>query len=350
MGAGEFTRLEIDSQAVVWQQTLDKFASQWDALAQAVVGMRERPFVVIGCGSTYYLAQHAATLLRHGGMAAQAFPSSELALFPVAQLPADAVLLTISRSGTTTETLWAMDAYRARFGAHGRIVTITCVPETPMIDKADVVLLSEFAQETSVAQTRSFSSMALMCQVLVALLADERARFESLAALPGALTDFLARDGALARTLGCDLSLDRFFYLGNAAFYGLACEAMLKTKEMTTSWSEAYHVLEFRHGPMSVVAPSALVVGMISDTAAEAEIAVLRQMKGLGAHTLAICEARGELNWSGVDYVLETQSGLDEWQRPVLYLPFFQWLALHRALAKGDDPDNPENLTQVIVL
>jgi glucosamine--fructose-6-phosphate aminotransferase (isomerizing) len=51
-----------------------------------------------------------------------------------------------------------------------------------------------------------------------------------------------------------------------------------------------------------------------------------------------------------VDTVVELQSGLDEWQRPVLVLPLIQWLAFYRALAKGLDPDNPQNLTQVIVL
>jgi glucosamine--fructose-6-phosphate aminotransferase (isomerizing) len=158
-----------------------------------------------------------------------------------------------------------------------------------MVKRSDVLLLSEFAQEKSVAQTRSFTSMAIMAQVLAANLADDHARVAALMRLPGVLTKFLARVANLPEALGSDLSLDRFFYLGNDAFYGLACEAMLKTKEMTASWSEAYHVLEFRHGPMSVVAPSTLVAGMISDLAAPDEISVLRQMKGLGGQTLAFC-------------------------------------------------------------
>jgi glucosamine--fructose-6-phosphate aminotransferase (isomerizing) len=350
MGAGEFTRLEIDSQADVWTATVEKMAREWPANEAALAGARGRPFIVIGCGSTYYLAQHAASLLRSVGFTADAFPSSELALFPQEHLPADFVLLAISRSGTTTETLWAMDAYRAHFPSTGLIIIVTCVPGTPMVGMSDVVLLSEFAQEQSVAQTRSFTSMALMCQVVAALLSGDRSRMQALARLPQLLVDLLARNGNLPEQLGSDLSIDRLFYLGSGPFYGLACEAMLKTKEMTVSWSEAYHVLEFRHGPMSVVAPSALIVGMISDSAAQSEIDVLREMKALGGRTLAICEERGTLDWSGVDTVVELQSGLDEWQRPVLVLPLIQWLAFYRALAKGLDPDNPQNLTQVIVL
>ncbi|MGL4648042.1 MAG: SIS domain-containing protein, partial [Caldilineaceae bacterium] len=247
-------------------------------------------------------------------------------------------------------TLWAMEAYRRHAGADGRIVAITCVPTTPMVEGADVLLLADAAQEQSVAQTRSYTSMALLCQVLAALLEENPARVQAAARLPVLLEALVQGSGAMAEAIGADLSLDRFFYLGSGAFYGIACEAMLKTKEMTTSWSEAYHTLEFRHGPMSVVAPSALVVGLISETAADAEIAVLRQMKGLGGRTLALCESRGGRDWSGVDTVIELQSGLDDWQRPLLCLPCVQWLAFQRALAKGLDPDIPQNLSQVIVL
>lgn len=349
MGPGSYTRKEIASQPEVWQATLDEIDSQWDSLVHRTRDLVGRPLVVIGCGSTYYLAMHAATILRTAGFEAHAFPSSELALFPLTSFPNDAALIAISRSGTTTETLWAMDAFRARF-PQGTIVTITCVPNTPMIEKADITLLSASAQEISVAQTRSFTSMVLMAQALTAILKGDRARFDSLRALPELLRKLLAQVGDLPEQLGGDLTLDRFFYLGNGAAYGIACEAMLKTKEMTTSWSEAYHVLEFRHGPMSVVASSALVVGILSDSATDAEIAVLRQMKGLGGRTLAFCENRGSHDWSGVDWVIELGSGLDEGQRPVLCLPVIQWLALYRALARGVDPDNPQNLSQVIVL
>ncbi len=349
MTAGEYTRSEIASQPEVWRQTLEKMDSQWADLAAQVDGLSGRPWIAIGCGSTHYLAMHAAAVLRAAGVRASAYPSSELVYFPQAHLPEDFVLLAISRSGTTTETLWAMDAYRKQH-PDGKMITITCVPDTPMIEKADITLLSEYAREISVAQTRSFTSMVLMAQVLAALLSGDRGRFERLNTLPAALEAMLERGLPAAETLGRDLSLDRFFYLGNAAFYGLACEAMLKTKEMTVSWSEAYHTLEFRHGPMSVVAGSALVVGFVSDSAARAEMKVLAEMKAKGARTLAICETRGDLDWSEVDAVIEMQSGLDEWTRPLLALPLIQWLAFYRALAKGLDPDNPQNLTQVVVL
>ncbi len=350
MAKGAFTHSEISSQPKVWQTTLDEILDQHRVLSQQLTGLERRPFVVTGCGSTYYLANHAASVLRSVGISAAAFPASELVFFPMRHLPKDFILLMISRSGTTTESLWAMKAYRKFMAEKSKIITITCVPGTPMIESSDVVLVSPAAKEKSVAQTRSFTSMALMVQLLAGMLTHDRNRLERLHSLPGVLETLVQQSGARFKELGQDLEIERIFYLGSGPFYGIASECMLKTKEMTCSWSEAYHVLEFRHGPMSVVTPGALVVGLVSDSAASNEIRVLSEMKAKGARTLAICEQRGDLDWSGVDDVIEVHSGLDEWERAALYLPLVQWFAFYRSLAKGLDPDAPVNLTQVVRL
>ncbi len=350
MSNGFFTRSEIASQPIVWKKTLQKMNVQRDALSANLASLKHRPWIVTGCGSTYYLSLHAASVLRSIGLNAFAFPASELVFFPQKHLPAGFVLLVISRSGTTTETLWAMDAYRHLMPEDGKIICITCVPDTPMVTGSDLVLLAPDAQEESVAQTRSFSSMALMVQALAVFLEGEEKLTAPLENIPQSLPLVLPRYEALLEKIGNDLNLDRFFFLGTGPFYGIANECMLKTKEMCCTWSEAYHTLEFRHGPMSVVAPSALVVGLISDSAAKDEIQVLREMKAKGARTLAICEQRRDLDWEGVDDVIEVFSGLSEWQRPMIYLPFIQWIAFYRSLAKGLDPDAPLNLTQVVTL
>ncbi len=350
MTNGVFTYSEISSQPTVWKSTIDSILGQRSGFHKSLSGLMSRPFIVTGCGSTYYLALHAAALLRSIGVNASAYPASELVFFPLEHLPQDFVLLPISRSGTTTETLWAIDAYRKFMPKHSKIVSITCVPETPMIAKSDVALVSSEAKESSVAQTRSFTSMVIMAQMLAGLLTNDDARLEALRVLPGVLEGLLDRSTKRIEALGKDLSIDRIFYLGNGPFYGIASEAMLKTKEMSCSWAEAYHTLEFRHGPMSVVTPTTLVVGLISDSAVKDEIRVLSDMKDKGGRTLAICEKRGDLDWSGVDDVIEVNSGLSEWQRPVTYLPLMQWFAFHRSLTKGLDPDVPVNLTQVVQL
>ncbi|MBA3945605.1 MAG: SIS domain-containing protein [Herpetosiphonaceae bacterium] len=349
MTVGEATRLEIASQPDVWQATLNELGTQQPQLTQQLAGYAATPFIVTGCGSTYYLSLATAATLRSVGVAAWALPGSELALYEQTHLPHNFTLLAMSRSGTTSETLWAVKRYREEH-PDGHVVAVTCVPNTPLVQAADVALIAPQAQEQSVAQTRSFTTMALLGQLLAGVLAGDPARLERLHKLPHALTSVMAEAGTLPETIGADLSLQRYFFLGSGALYGFACEAMLKTKEMTTSWAEAYHTLEFRHGPMSVVDSSSLVVGLISDSIAEAEIAVLKQMKGLGARTLALTETRGTYDWTGIDQVVELRSGVSEWERGALYLPVIQWIAFYRALAKELDPDNPHNLTAVITL
>jgi glucosamine--fructose-6-phosphate aminotransferase (isomerizing) len=349
MTKGEFTRLEIASQPEVWQATYEKILGQKDELTAQLGRLKGRPFVVIGCGSTYYLSVHVAAVLRSQGVQAWAFPSSELVFFPQVHLPADFVLLVISRSGTTTESLWAIDAYR-KTAPNATVISITCTPQTPMIARSDFALLSEAAGEKSVAQTRSFTSMTLMAQMLAAMLSGDEARLAGLKQTPDVLRPLFEQHRPMMEPIGRDVSIERFFFLGSGPYYGLANEAMLKTKEMSCSWAEAYNILEFRHGPMALVNEHTLVVGLVSDQAGPAEVKVLQEMKARGARLLAFCERRGDLDWSGVDEVVEVHSGLDDWSRGFIYLPLIQWIAYHRSLARGMDPDSPGGLEQVIVL
>jgi glucosamine--fructose-6-phosphate aminotransferase (isomerizing) len=117
---------------------------------------------------------------------------------------------------------------------------------------------------------------------------------------------------------------------------------------MSLTNSEAYHFLEFRHGPKSMVDSSTLVVGLLSDTARRAETQVLREMKELGATLLVLAESAEGLGWA--DAVVPFGSGLPEGARLPLYLPVLQLLAYHRAVSKALDPDAPRNLDAVVKL
>jgi glucosamine--fructose-6-phosphate aminotransferase (isomerizing) len=219
-----------------------------------------------------------------------------------------------------------------------------------LAQQANFALVTPGGQEQSVAQTRSFTSMLLLTQALAAVLARDEAGVERLHRLPDALEDLVARLGDLPQQLGADQDIERIFFLGGGPLYGLANEAMLKTKEMSLSYAEAYHPLEFRHGPMSMVNERTLVVGLLSDTALAEELRVLEDMRGLGACTLALTEDGSVFSGWQPDHLVELCSGLDEWERGPLYLPVIQRMAYHRAVAKGLDPDRPHNLTAVVEL
>jgi glucosamine--fructose-6-phosphate aminotransferase (isomerizing) len=158
----------------------------------------------------------------------------------------------------------------------------------------------------------------------------------------------IQRHQSLAQSVGENLDLGQVFFLGSGPRYGLACEAMLKLKEMSLTTSEAYHSLEFRHGPKSMVDEGTLVVGLLSDEAREAETAVLNEMKELGATILILAESGEGLSWA--DYVVSFESDLPELARLPLFLPVLQLFAFYRSVRKGLDPDAPRHLDAVVEL
>jgi glucosamine--fructose-6-phosphate aminotransferase (isomerizing) len=112
-------------------------------------------------------------------------------------------------------------------------------------------------------------------------------------------------------------------------------------KEMTLTHSEPFHFLEFRHGPMSMVNKSAVVVGMLSDVNRVHEAKVLSEMKALGGTVVALAESDADVQF---------ESGIPESVRGVLYLPVLQLMAFYRSVAKGLNPDRPNHLTAVVKL
>lgn len=346
---GENTYREIVHQPEAWSQALEVARAQAESLCDLWHRADGRSLLFIGCGSTYYLSRAAAAMAREAGLRADAMPASELWLSP--QLAGDlagTLLVAVSRSGETSETVHALQSFRQ---AGGRAVLhIGCYPESTLARSADLALTVPKAQEMSVAQTRSFASMLILCQALVASLVAGPHAVGRLGSLPDLGRRLLERYAGLSESLGSDPSLQRFFFLGSGPRYGLASEAMLKMKEMSLSYSEAYHPLEFRHGPKSVVNDESLVIGLLADEARVQEAAVLSDMKALGARTLAIAEGGTPEALGGADYAVDLGSGLPMADRLILYLPVLQLMAYHRALANGQDPDRPRNLTAVVTL
>lgn len=349
MKSDGYTWQEILSQPQAWRATLEDFAARRPALKAFLEQAGYDHVAAVGCGSTYYLAQSAASTLSHWtGMPTRAYPSSEVWLLPGTIPGGRSLLLAVSRSGTTTETVRALERFRETAG--GWVLTITCYPESPLAAGADFALVAPHAQEQSVAQTRSFTSMLLLAQALGAAMVQDEGRLRQLGRLPGLLDDLTSRMGDLPRQLGADLSIEHLVFLGAGPLYGLASEATLKTKEMSLSHAEAYHPLEFRHGPMSMVNEGTLVVAFLSDTGLGEQVQVLKDMAQLGARTVALVEDSAALAGWRADHVVELRSGLEEWARSPLYLPFAQQMACHRAVAKGLNPDRPHNLVAVVEL
>jgi glutamine---fructose-6-phosphate transaminase (isomerizing) len=343
---GKHTYREIMSQGETWEATLKAFEEQ----AGKVSGLLGKSFsqtLFTGCGSTYYLSWAAAANWQSlTQRRARGVPASEIWLQPDTLLTSEQTLLVaVSRSGETTETLRALDVFRQRGGRD--VLAVSVYGERDFIRQAEYSLVTRGAEEESVAQTRSFTSMYLLTQAAAALAASRADQLESLRQVAQHFAALVRGYEPLARDLAQDSRLERFIFLGSGANYGLACEAMLKMKEMSLSPSEAFHFMEFRHGPKSVAAPGTLIVGLVGDTAQDEERKVLEEMRDLGATVLAVADSPSKIR---ADHVVALNSGLNEQARSVLLLPILQLLAFYRAYEKGLNPDRPTNLDAVVRL
>jgi glutamine---fructose-6-phosphate transaminase (isomerizing) len=189
--------------------------------------------------------------------------------------------------------------------------------------------------------------MLILAQYAAEITTNNKRLMNDIRRLPYVFEKLIQEYETLASTLGKNEKFDHFVFLGSGYNYGLACEAMLKMKEMSLSVSEAFQFLEFRHGPKSLVSPRTLIIGLINDEIRDYEIAVLHEMKTLGASVLVIDESSDGIN---ADYAIELHSGLNTLTRGPLLLPILQLLAYYRSISKGLNPDHPKNLEAVVKL
>ncbi|MFC8709450.1 SIS domain-containing protein [Streptomyces sp. NPDC057197] len=285
---------ELTSQPECWTRAAADAAGHGGALPAP--GER---VAIVGCGTSYFMAQSAAALREGAGQGeTDAFAASE---FPHGRSYDRVIALT--RSGTTTEVLDLL----ARSKGTTRTTAITADPATPVMTAADDVVVLDYADERSVVQTR-FATTALT------LL---RAHF-------GLHTDAVVADArtALAEPLPEGLvDCTQFTFLGRGWSVGLANEAGLKMREASLSWTEAYPAMEYRHGPISVT-----TAGTATWALDEAPEGLAEQVDGTGA--------------------LWIQGTLD----PLAELVRAQRLAVAVAASRGLDPDQPRHLTRSVIL
>jgi glucosamine--fructose-6-phosphate aminotransferase (isomerizing) len=342
MENGYYTREEILSQPDVWNSGIEIVRSQANEIREFYRKGKYDHILFIGCGSAHYLSLAAAsTFIALGKKIARGLPSSELWLDPFNAFPQDGkcLLIAVSRSGSTTETLKACETFSAQ--KRGDIFTISCYPEAPLARMGAFNLVFPDSREESIAQTRSFSTLFLATIATSALWNDRQDLVKGLDRLPDLARRLLRENGEKIRLLAQDTHLERFYFLGSGSRYGLACEISLKMKEMSLSHSEPFHFMEFRHGPMSMVNRQTFLLGLVSEKNKGLEIKVLDEMKSRGATILSLGEGSTDITFN---------SGVPEAVRNVLYLPLGQLFAFERSLHNGLNPDRPNNLEAVVIL
>jgi glutamine---fructose-6-phosphate transaminase (isomerizing) len=348
--SGAETLAEILSQPECWKRCRRMLLEQ--GLLEDVRRQFPSPagWLFIGCGSSYYIGQAAAAVWSAvTGKRAKAVPASDLLLFPD-QVLSDASgyqPVLISRSGYTSEVLRAAESLEAR---KQQALAITCAANTPLEKMASFTIPLLPADERSTVMTRSFTSMLITLEALAAVYAGHselRHDLEDLAAPVEALLPDLSlrlRAFVEARTFR------DYVFLGQGPFYAIAADAALKVTEMSCSYTQSYHTLEFRHGPKSIANDETLVVFFLSRSGYEVESSVLTDIKALGAATMAVVDTADETVRRSADFLVELRPKVPELAWLASAVIPGQLLGVHTGIHKGLDPDNPKNLTRVVTL
>jgi len=343
-----YTYDEIRRQPLVWREVLSQLQQSSRELVAWIASEVYDGVVFTGCGSSYNLALTAAYFWQHLNREfAKGVPSSEVLLFPEGVFLPDRkyLLFGISRSGETTETIWALTHFREKFD--GITVGITCEGDSSLSRLVHRSIALPQVVENSVVMTQSFSSMLLA----VLFLAMEKSGISSgrLMSLPSILSGHFEQGEKLVRSVAADLRFNKFIFLGDGPFYGIAWEGALKVKEMSITSTEVFHFLEFRHGPKSIVDEMTFVVALSSKRAFDFESKVIQELVNLGATVLHI-GGKSVSSSSKVLEILFEEEIVDDFLMPLLDVVFLQLFGYFRAEAKGLNPDNPKNLTRVVTL
>jgi len=345
---GAHTIAEILSEPATWKLCLEfvQNSPTIKSLHEKLPRNSERVF--IGCGSSFYLAQAAAaswTLLT--GDKSRAIPASEITLFPqLFPVPCQPVLIT--RSGHTSEVLQAAEYLETSLNL--RSLAITCGADTPIQKIASQSISLPFADEKSTVMTRSFTSMLLTLQSLAAIRGDRSGFLDQLRDLPDEVAEHMGAIQSTIKSLVDAHNFADYVFLGQGPFFGIAQESMLKVKEMSCSYAQCFHTLEFRHGPKAIVSPETLITFIISESGFDAEVAVLEEIKKLGGTTLVVSNAGNSVVRRAADYFVELSLHVPEAARAAASVIPGQLLGFYTGIKKSLNPDEPRNLSRVVML
>lgn len=346
---GAQTEAEILSQPESWNASLDLLhrSAKLNELARQFSGIEE--WVFIGCGSSYYVALSAAsTMAALAGLRAYALPASEVLLYP-RQIRASKTVaaVLISRSGRTSEVLRAAEQLSKRGIA---TLGISCTPHQALEKLVTSAIVLSAADEESTVMTRSFTSMLLTLQALAATIGDKQDFMLAQRGIAARAQEMLRTLPARVRDFVRSNSFDDYVFLAQGPLYGIACESALKLTEMSISYAQNFHALEFRHGPKSIVSAKTLIGFLLSETAYAEELSVLEEVKRLGGTTLVVANRADGRARAAADLLIELNADAPEMAQVPLYLLPGQLMGLYTGLQKGFDPDTPRNLSRVVVL
>ena len=269
------------------------------------------------------------------------------------------LVVAISQSGETVDTLYAMRQARAQ-GAIG--LTVTNVEGSALAREADTVLYTRAGMEVGVAATKTHVAQVVALQQLAIDMAGARGSLPlaQLASLTRALRDVPSRvrevlDRAEEVTAVAARFAQRrdFFFLGRGPGHALALEGALKLKEVAYVRAEAYAAGEMKHGPIALIEPGVVVIAVVGSGVLRAKmLSNVAEVKARGATTILLAADGDQEARELADAVLSVPDpvpGAELLSSAVEAVPL-QLLAYAIAKARGRDVDKPRNLAKTVTV
>lgn len=313
------TEQSIFEQFPFWKSALDLELPELDP---------QKLTIVVGCGTSFYLAQTVSALLNRHGFRSQPVAGSEWTHHASSYTPEQVQVIALSRSGESTETIEAVQ-YSKQKGY--TVIGITCEKGSTLERISDLPIYARTHAREGIVMTSSASLMLLVSMRLMGIGVSE-------ADIDRAETFLHLADTEMTALLQ---GRSHFVYLGGGHLYGMANEGALKLQEMSLSYTQAYHPLEYRHGPITLVDERTLAVLLYHEETAPLEAKLASDLQAKGARVLGLGGA-GDVSLA---YPTENNE-----LAALLTLPVLQLLGERLAQQKGLDTTQPRHLTKVVVL
>jgi len=266
------------------------------------------------------------------------------------------VMLLISQSGETADTLAAVDMARAK---KAKVLSICNVVDSTLARKSDGVFYTHAGPEISVASTKAFTTQLAALYLLAIGLGrlrgqlkrtEAKSLLEDLMHLPHWIEESLKLDHELEK-LARDLSTaSDFLYLGRGINYPIALEGALKLKEISYIHAEGYPAGEMKHGPIALIDEKMPVVVLLpKDRSFHKTMGNLKEVESRGGRIIVLTDQDNGSFESGAYRIFRVPKASHFLTPIVLTIPL-QLLAYYIAVNRGTDVDQPRNLAKSVTV
>lgn len=311
---------------------------------------------ILACGTSY----HAGLVARYWFEALARVPCNiEVASefrYRSPVLDPDTLIVTISQSGETADTLAALLEAK-KLGAKYSLA-ICNVPESSLVRESDLVLMTRAGPEIGVASTKAFTTQLTTFMLLVIAIGRRFHLAESveqeitseLFSLPGKIEKVLQLDDEIKALAEQFAEKEHALFLGRGTHYPIAMEGALKLKEISYIHAEAYPAGELKHGPLALIDADMPVVTVAPNNSLLEKLkSNMQEVSARGGQLIVFMdETLASANDENVQIVKVPQIGNEI--SPIVYTVPLQLLAYHVAVLKGTDVDQPRNLAKSVTV